>query len=79
MILAGECGTFNPLLLECLQDIQGNIQVEMNKVDNGLVILQNSFSVKNRHNTAPARARGGHILRFFPAEAPHARRAGRVV
>ena len=25
-ILAGECGTFNPLLLECLQDIQGNIQ-----------------------------------------------------
>ena len=40
-------------------------------------ILQDSFSVKNRHNTAPARARGGHILRFFPAEAPHARRAGR--
>ena len=40
-------------------------------------ILQNSFSVKNRHNTVPARARGGHILRFFPAEAPHARRAGR--
>ena len=26
MILAGECGTFNPLLLECLQDIQGRIQ-----------------------------------------------------
>ena len=25
MILAGECGAFNPLLLECLQDIQQEI------------------------------------------------------
>ena len=31
MILAGECGTFNPLLLECLKDIAGNIPVEMAK------------------------------------------------
>ena len=31
MILAGECGSFNPLLLECLKDIQGNIQVELKK------------------------------------------------
>ena len=31
MILAGECGTFNPLLLECLKDIAGNILVEMAK------------------------------------------------
>lgn len=26
MILNGECGTFNPLLLECLKDIEGEIQ-----------------------------------------------------
>lgn len=31
MILAGECGTFNPLLLECLKDIQGNLQEELKK------------------------------------------------
>ena len=42
-----------------------------------LVILRNSFSVKNRHNTVPARARGGHILRFSRRAAPHAHRAGR--
>ena len=25
MIMNGECGTFNPLLLECLQEIAGEI------------------------------------------------------
>ena len=29
MIMNGECGTFNPLLLECLNDIQGRIKDEM--------------------------------------------------
>ena len=29
MILNGECGTFNPLLLECLTDIQGRLKEEM--------------------------------------------------
>ena len=29
MILAGECGTFNPLLLECLTDIQDTLQDEL--------------------------------------------------
>ncbi len=29
MILGGECGTFNPLLLECLKDIQANLQEEL--------------------------------------------------
>lgn len=27
MILGGECGTFNPLLLECLADIQDKLKV----------------------------------------------------
>lgn len=31
MILNGECGTFNPLLLECLVDAQDTIQQELNK------------------------------------------------
>lgn len=30
MILAGECGQFNPLLLECLKDIQDEIKKEIN-------------------------------------------------
>ena len=29
MILHGECGTFNPLLLECLLDIQGELQDDL--------------------------------------------------
>ena len=33
MILAGECGQFNPLLLECLVDIQDVLKEKMAKVD----------------------------------------------
>lgn len=29
MILNGECGTFNPLLLECLQSVEGNLENEL--------------------------------------------------
>ena len=29
MILNGECGTFNPILLECLMEIEGKIKQEM--------------------------------------------------
>ena len=29
MILAGECGTFNPLLLECLEELQDEIQEQL--------------------------------------------------
>lgn len=31
MILGGKCGTFNPLLLECLKDIEGSLQAELKK------------------------------------------------
>ena len=31
MILNGECGRFNPLLLECLVDLQGVLQEELKK------------------------------------------------
>ena len=31
MILAGECGTFNPLLLECLKEIQNHLREELKK------------------------------------------------
>lgn len=31
MILGGECGTFNPLLLKCLKDIEGSLQAELKK------------------------------------------------
>lgn len=33
MILAGECGQFNPLLLECLVEIQDKLKEEMAKAD----------------------------------------------
>ena len=31
MILNGECGAFNPLLLECLKDIQNDLKIELQK------------------------------------------------
>ena len=31
MILAGECGQFNPLLLECLKDIQDELREDLKK------------------------------------------------
>lgn len=31
MILGSECGAFNPLLLECLKDIEGSLQAELKK------------------------------------------------
>lgn len=32
MILNGECGTFNPLLLECLKDIEGTLEKEFKEL-----------------------------------------------
>lgn len=32
MILNGECGTFNPLLLECLRDIEGSLEKEFKEL-----------------------------------------------
>ena len=42
-ILRGECGAFNPLLLECLQDIQGRIQEEMKRAEEQPMLVQNSY------------------------------------
>ena len=33
MILAGECGQFNPLLLECLVDIQDDLRKSLKKAE----------------------------------------------
>ena len=33
MILNGECGVFNPLLLECLQEIEGEIAFSLDVAD----------------------------------------------
>ncbi len=35
MILNGECGTFNPLLLECLKDIEGTLEQEFKELSEG--------------------------------------------
>lgn len=35
MILAGECGTFNPLLLECLEELQDEIQEQLKEKSPG--------------------------------------------
>ena len=46
LILPGECGTFNPLLLECLKDIAGNIPVEMAKAAEQPTYSQGSHAGK---------------------------------
>ena len=46
MILAGECGTFNPLLLECLMDIQGDILAEKEKAAEQSVYSQGIYARK---------------------------------
>lgn len=44
MILHGECGAFNPLLLECLKDIAGHIEEELT------INSLNRVSEKEMHN-----------------------------
>ena len=46
MILAGECGTFNPLLLECLVDIQDTLQEDLN-AGGGVTQAQNRTKNEN--------------------------------
>ena len=46
MICTGVCGAFNPLLLECLQDIQGRIQEEMKRAEEQPMLVQNSYAGK---------------------------------
>lgn len=38
MILDGECGLFNPLLLDCLLDIKDSLKEELEKSSTGLDI-----------------------------------------
>ena len=38
MILDGECGLFNPLLLDCLLDIKDSLKEELKKNSTGLDI-----------------------------------------
>lgn len=40
MILDGECGLFNPLLLDCLLDIKDSLKAELEKNSTGLAIHQ---------------------------------------
>ena len=40
MILNGECGLFNPLLLDCLLDIKDSLKAELEKNSTGLAIHQ---------------------------------------
>lgn len=39
MILDGECGLFNPLLLDCLLDIKDQLKEELQKSSTSLDIL----------------------------------------
>lgn len=45
MILAGECGTFNPLLLECLREAQGQIREELQKAPDELLDTNPSYDL----------------------------------
>ena len=45
MILAGECGTFNPLLLDCLKEAQDQIRIEMQKAPDELLDTKQSYNL----------------------------------
>lgn len=51
MILSGECGVFNPILLRCLRDLQETLETELsifsplNYVDNGRIDVENLFAI----------------------------------
>ena len=45
MILAGECGTFNPLLLECLREAQDQIREELQKAPSELLDSKTSYNL----------------------------------
>ena len=44
MILAGECGAFNPLLIECLKDIQDKIKEEMQNTSTQPAYTEDPYS-----------------------------------
>ena len=48
MILAGQCGAFNPLLLECLLDISGTLKKEMSVKSNIRYDNSNMANMANR-------------------------------
>ena len=43
MILSGECGTFNPLLMECLKDIQDKIKEGMQNTSSQQACSENPY------------------------------------
>ena len=45
MIMDGQCGAFNPLLLECLKDISGNIAHELDMDSKGEIDKQMLMNV----------------------------------
>lgn len=48
MILAGQCGTFNPMLLECLLDISSALKKEMRVKSKGRYDNSNMSNIANR-------------------------------
>ena len=55
MILNGECGTFNPLLLECLRDIEGSLEKEFKELS------EKGDSQKEIANTVEQMMEGGEL------------------
>ena len=65
MILAGECGTFNPLLLECLKDLAGSLQQELSSTANTRVSpasITNLETEMHRYEELSASERTLHLL-----------------
>ena len=65
MILHGECGVFNPLLLECLTDISSQIQMELRKDPFHLthkIEIRNISSELSHHTELSASERTLHLL-----------------
>ena len=58
MILGGECGTFNPLLMKCLSDVAGQLKDTLHSAEHSSQLeMRNVVSELHRHEEMSARDR----------------------
>ena len=63
MILGGECGTFNPLLMKCLSDVAGQLKDTLHSAEHSSQLeMRNVVSELHRHEEMSASERTLHLL-----------------
>lgn len=68
MILRGECGVFNPLLLECLQEAEAELQSEMKPREEECRSLSEAVQLSERLLTRDKITRQDHMLHVLRTE-----------